>query len=588
MSETKKHYKDINDRYYVGNNGELYYVEPIVKDGEVTGQSETAIANHSPILKEHTSIYDGIERIERLVFTVRRKYQNSEDIIVTPDDILSRTPTLKFGAACRIYLGRAYKARYVEAMQIQCENLPEITVYRHSGYEIIGGKRVFLNGGYSVTAEGLTDKYRVSFEQDLGDFRFLAERHEDRFKTLLELLPACASKHIVLSGLGLTFLTPLNALLREVGLEPRFILYFTGKTGIGKTTMSKMFVNFFGTFKNGGTANTICRDSSNSVEKVFALTDSTLVLLDDLIPSTSAKVKDKMDEIEQSVARQIGDRTGRKRMNADGSLKGAYIPKCNVILTAEQSYSNVGESAIARSISADIEPEDLDVDKVFEVQQRAYHFNECMGDYIQYVIQNWEELQKELEPLFYEYRKKAQTGGHKRLAENVAHLQIGIYTMCKWLRSINQLSQEKSDEMLVESWTVFMKLAERQNYRITEETPVKLFLNAIKELRDRGVIRFVTQGQDSINTETRSVMGYKDDNYYYCYPDAIYSEVRKFYDKQGMTFPLARTAMFKYLAQDKIIETDKDQNTKAKRLENKRPRFLWIKAEVLDKEEDTD
>ena len=160
--------------------------------------------------------------------------------------------------------------------------------------------------------------------------------------------------------------------------------------------------------------------------------------------------------------------------------------------------------------------------------------------------------------------------------------------MCKWLKSINQLSQEKSDEMLVESWTVFMKLAERQNYRITEETPVKLFLNAIRELRDRYVIRFITLGQDSDYTETRSVMGYKDDNYYYCYPDAIYSEVRKFYDKQGMTFPLAKTAMFKYLAQDKIIETDKGQNTKAKRLGDKRPRLLWIKAEVLNKEEDTD
>ena len=123
MSETKKHYKDIDDHYYVSDDGRLYYVEPIIKDGKVTGQSETAIANHSPILKELRKIDDGIERDEELIFYVRRKYHNGEDILVTSKDILSQTPTLKFGAANRIYLGRSNKARYVEAMQTTRQRL---------------------------------------------------------------------------------------------------------------------------------------------------------------------------------------------------------------------------------------------------------------------------------------------------------------------------------------------------------------------------------------------------------------------------------------------------------------------------------
>lgn len=588
MSETKKHYKDLNDHYYVGDDGTLYYVEPIIKDGEVTGQSETAIANHSPILKEQRVVDNGIETCEELIFTVRRNYHNSEDISVTLKDILSQTPTLKFGAACRIFLGRAYKARYSEAMQVQCEDALVSTLYQHTGYAIIEGKRVFLNGNQSITAEGMTDKYKVVFEDDLRHYCFTPERHEDRFKTLLERLPASASKYLVYAGLGLTFLTPLNALLREVGTEPRFILYFTGKTGMRKTSLAKVFLNFFGTFENSGDNPANCRDSVNSIEKKFALTDSTLVLLDDLIPATSPKIKAQMETIEQAVARQIGDRAGRARMNADGSLKATYRPKCNVIMTAEQSYSNVGESAIARSISVDIEPGDINLEALFEVQQRAYHLNECMGDYIQYVIQNWETLQETLKPLFYEYRSKTQNGGHGRLAENVAHLQIGIYIMCEWLKSIDELTCEQVEEMRFQSWAVFMELAEKQNKRMIDEKPVKLFLDAIKELRDRGVIRFVIQGHDSSVNEPRSVMGYKDDNYYYCYPDAIYAEVRKYYSAQDMIFPLGKTAIIRQLATDGIIETDKGQNTKAKRLGNKRTRFLWIRAEVLDKEEDTD
>lgn len=52
MAENHKRYLDIGEQYYVSADGTLYFVEPIIKDKEVIGQSETALANHAPILKE--------------------------------------------------------------------------------------------------------------------------------------------------------------------------------------------------------------------------------------------------------------------------------------------------------------------------------------------------------------------------------------------------------------------------------------------------------------------------------------------------------------------------------------------------------
>jgi len=272
-------------------------------------------------------------------------------------------------------------------------------------------------------------------------------------------------------------------------------------------------------------------------------------------------------------------------MNADGSLKPTYRPNCNLIITAEESFSNVGESAIARSISVELEPGDVNLNALTEVQERAAHLNECMGDYIQYILQNWETLQATLKPLFLEYRNKAQSGGHGRLAECVAHLQIGIYTMCEWLQSVDVLGERQAGEMKSRSWAIFMELAERQNRRIADEKPVKLFLDAIKELRDRKIIRFM-----SIDANTDyagvSTVGFTDDEFYYCYPDSIYSEVRKFYAAQDKSFPLGKGAIFQQLATEGIIETDKGQTTKAKRINGKRSRFLWIRAAALDNEED--
>ena len=185
--------------------------------------------------------------------------------------------------------------------------------------------------------------------------------------------------------------------------------------------------------------------------------------------------------------------------------------------------------------------------------------------------------------MFLELRDKAQTGGHGRLAVAVAHLQIGMSVMCDWLESVNVLTSEQSNALKAQAWEIFLSLSAEQNRRIYDEKPVKLFLNAVKELMDRGDIRFA-----DLSAEYNPVrpVGYEDEYFYYCYPDTIYSEVRKFYAAQDLNFPLGKTALFQQLAVDKLIETDKTQNTKTKRIGDKRPRLLWLRKDALeDKEE---
>jgi len=576
----------IGNNYEYSPDGTLYYVEVIESKNGDTGEVSTPIANHTPLLKEQRIIDNGIETTEELVFTALRDFRKGADTAISLKDVLSQTPNIKFGAACRIFLGRGAKSRYSEAMQIQCENAPLTMLYQHTGYTTIEGERVFLNGGHSVTKDGLTDKYNVMLSGQMENYVFTDKKDSERYKTLLSLLPSVAPTSLVYAGLGLSFLTPLNALLRDCGIEPCFILYFTGKTGARKTTMAKLFLNFFGAFNNGTAPTASFRDTTNAVEKKFALADSTLVLLDDRIPSTTPKIKAQMEAMEQAVARQIGDRSGRARMNADGTLKATYRPKCNLIITAEESFSNVGESAIARSISVDLKPGDINLSALTKVQQNADHLNQCMSDYIQFVIRNWDSITEQAKPLFLEYRDKAQNGGHGRLAECVAHLQIGIYFMCEWLLGENIVDEAQAERLRTAAWNVFIELADKQNRRIVEEKPVKLFLDAVREMRDRGTIRIVDI--DCTNDyNSSSVVGYRDKDFYYFYPDSIYTEVKKFYSAQDRNYPLGKAALFQQLAIDGLIETDKDQTTKAKRIKNgKRPRFLWLKADALDEEKE--
>jgi hypothetical protein len=208
-----------------------------------------------------------------------------------------------------------------------------------------------------------------------------------------------------------------------------------------------------------------------------------------------------------------------------------------------------------------------------------------MGDYIQWILSNWDAISERAKPMFLDFRNKAQSGGHGRLAECVAHLQIGVVFMCEWLINQSVISTTDADTLQRKSWDVFISLAQAQNRRIAEEKPVKLFLDAIKEMHDRKAINIFDLDNPS-QCGNINVIGYKDSNYYYFYPDSIYSEVKKFYNAQDKNYPLGKTALFQQLADDGLIEKDKDQNTKAKRINGKRPRLLWLRVDALEEKEE--
>lgn len=324
--DAQERFTNINESYKYSGSGTLYFTEGKRDKTGAAYEETTAIANHAPILKERRIIDNGIETSEELVYRAFRGGKSGPATGITLKDLYSQTPQMKFGAACRIYPGKGAVTRYRECMQMQCEDFPETTVYQHTGYTMIDGERIFLNGGHSVTRDGLTSRYNVDLPGPLGLYGFTERKDEGRYKTLLSVLPAVAPAPLVYAGLGVAFLSPLNRLLREIGLEPMFVLYFTGKTGSGKSTFARLLLNFFGDYDKSAPPPASFNDTPNALEMKLALTDSTLVLADDRIPSTTPAIRAKMETMEQRIVRMIGERVGRGRLNADSTMKTVYRP----------------------------------------------------------------------------------------------------------------------------------------------------------------------------------------------------------------------------------------------------------------------
>lgn len=599
MGEEKERVKIGNEYEYSPNDGTLYHIENVVdKNGDVHEEA-TPIANHAPLLKVLQIIDDGTELTSVLVFQVLFKGQLSEPITVTLKDILSQTPNLKFPPHCMIFRGRGYKPMYSEAMQMQCVDAPTQKVYTHTGYTVIDGERVFLNGGYSVTKDGLTDRFTVSLQPALQRYGFTPDKDPNRFNTLLELLPKVAPAPVIFACLAMVFISPLNAAFREAKvLEPDFILYLIGRTGSFKTTIGKLHLCFYGDFVSASNAPLNFWCTTNAIETRMNVLDSTLTLLDDRTPSTQPKIKAHEQEVEQTAIRQIGDKASRGRNNADGTGRADKPAKCCLMITGEEAYSGATESDLGRCISVDMKKGDVDKAALTEVQHKAHHLNQCGADYVQWGIVHWEDIVPRIKPMFEEYRAKSQTGGHERIGSSVAYMQMGITFGCEWLLSCNQITAEQAESIKAKTWAIFMELAAGQNKRISEEKPINLFIGAIKEMLEHGEICLVSpeeyaeqlngkeRGRIASMTHDKGAIGCKTADVYAFEPSTIYSKVRDFYMQQDKNFPLSKSTLYNQMKDAGLLFTNKGRTDKAFYLPGgAHPKMLCINPKAFDEKE---
>ena len=575
--------------YRISKDGTLSVVtgyEP--KNGNAYIQT-SIIANHAPLVKRIIRYDNGTDITESIEIAVRRAYKESI-AHMTKDQLFAQNPNKAFDVGNIVYQGRGYNGLYRQFIQEQCGNLPIYTVYQHTGIRIIDGERVFLNGGNSVTKDGLTDRYKVELENQLQNYGFIKDKPVERYSVFKTLLYKLAEKRIMYPVVAYCFMTALTSLYREKGIEPAFVLYIIGKTGCRKTSLAKLILNFFGRFDYSTPSPAGFRDTLNSIEKKMSCADSVPLLIDDRIPTANAYLKQMIEQIEQGILRLIGDKNNRGRSNADGTLRKCYPPKSTAITTAEDAFQNVTESGIARAFSVPLKPDSINLDVLTFLQENTDSLNACMTDFIQWMLNKWDEQQEALYPAFVKLRKAAQGVGHGRLADAVAHLTLALSVMCDWLRSVGQMTEEEAHKVKQEGFEIFIAMATEQNKQVIEDKPTHLFLNALREMRETGNIRFINlTGQATNNialhTGKDDIVGYYDDEYFYLIPDTSDSAIRQFYKKQDRNFPLSPRRIRECLADEGYLIKEGTQFTKLKRIFGQQKRYVWLYKKALDNEE---
>ena len=350
---------------------------------EITNKSGTItkkLCNFLPYIVSEVSVDDGVE-----VKTVLRLGGIHSSGRVLPETDVTGAELGNFnwlierwGADCVLEPERSVKEYVRHAIQQTAENAERIQIYHVTGWKLIDNHWEYLlpnDGKFDVSLKGKLSRYEKAESWSVSDLS------SSFFMT--SFFPF-APDEIILPLLAYTFLTPLNEFLHRANCEPKFVLCMLGKTGTCKSTLSALFLSFFGRF-TGSDLPLSFRDTANSIMyNAFSLKD-VLTCIDDFHPSGRKEVN-KLTETAQLIMRGYGDRIGRGRLKSDSTPMESRPPQGNAIITAEQA-PDIGESGTARYFCLELRDGMIDLNNLSKFQREAESgtLRSCMLAYTEWI-----------------------------------------------------------------------------------------------------------------------------------------------------------------------------------------------------------
>jgi|HigsolmetaGSP11D_1036233.scaffolds.fasta_scaffold00512_9 hypothetical protein len=587
LEEFEKLYPLLGEKLYnigydIDSQGRLC----IIKEGRGGNCYLDPIANFIAWPVKEIQKDNGIEKITKFeIMGVTADGYKLPKAMIPADKFAQMQWTLdNWGIKAVIYPGNSARDKVRYVIQTLGVDAPREQLYGHLGWRQIGDKWVYLHAGGAIGDDSV-----IVDVEDEGLTAYEMPSKVDDVKAAVELslkTIEIAPKTTTIPLLALIYLAPLCEPLRKAGIEPAFILWLSGTTGSMKSTLAALFLSHYGKF-NGKNLPASFKDTANALERKGFFTKDSIMVVDDYHPNASISEANKMRETAERLLRIYGDRTGRGRLNADSTAKKTYIPKGLCLVTGED-HPDGGQSAAARYLGIDLERGDVNKDLLTEIQGKT----ELLGQAMRHFICSLEidTLPEKLKETFIRLRTKAsKEGQHSRIPEVIAWLQIGYKAALDHAYSVGVITEVQRIDMLLESWDVFLKLAERQGKIVEGETPEQKFVIGLRELLDNNTLTTV----EAINGKPllENFVGWYDKDWYYLLPGTAYNAVTKYYQARGTQLPVTEKVLWKHLEQAGYIKTEHDgqqiRRTLRRTFGGERFTVLQLRKSVLDEVEDT-
>lgn len=402
-------------RDYVTRNAKTFWI----KHGK-DGDEYVFLANFAAEIVAETIIDDGAERKRRMEITGRLA-DGPLPVAGIPSGQFAAMNWIgsEWGSAAQIAPGMGLKDRLRYAIQVLSTAIQYQTVYEHTGWREMDGCWLYLSQNAVISSQGLRNGVNVELSGALADYALALPPHPAAAVQASLTMLDCAPPPIAVP----LFLASYRALISEA-LPGDFSLFLAGVTGSRKTEIAAILQGHFGDAWHGKHLPGSWSSTANSLERAAFLAKDAVFVVDDFCPNGTTTDIARFHRDADRLLRAQGNRAGRQRMNADGSLRPAYYPRGLIVATGEDIPR--GQSLRGRLLILEFSAETVNLDTLTLMQQHAGAgtLAAAAGAFCQWLAPRITQLKKALPERRNQLRNEINAQAHSRHPDTLAGLMI--------------------------------------------------------------------------------------------------------------------------------------------------------------------
>lgn len=472
--------------------------------------------------------------------------------------------------------------------------------YSETGWCEVEGARVFRTHLSAIGVDGIRPDVDVQLDHDFARYSLTRIPAKDallelgkRYLRTLDLAQAPILAPVVL--------TPPRAVLNPF-LPVDSVVYLHGPTGSFKTELSVLAMAHFGRAFTSRSIPLSFEGTSNSTQAATWRLKDVVTVVDDMAPEGTPNRVGSIYSKLSTLARSIGNRSGRTRANADMTAKQTFYPRGVVIASGEDLPR--GHSAAARMQTVEVTRADIDAVVLSDCQAMAAEgvYADLMAVFIQYVAGHWDEITAGIDGLYAKAlsQMRSQSFKHRRTADALAPQLVVAQVWFEWLRAIGSVNAAERDALIEWAKEGLLASGGAQDEVQAEANPVEIFLSNIRSAVIRGDAHLADRESNecphqparfSWKTETRkvgdhiepfsvpkgSMIGWVDiaANAVYLDPDSAYAVAQDLGARTGRNIPMTVTTLGKRLLDAKHIVSTEAGRVKQRVYVNRAPQRAW-------------
>jgi hypothetical protein len=562
------------------------------KDGLV----EVPLTNWAARIVEQVVHDDGAER--RLTFAVEGALADGT-LLPRVDVAADRFPWMRWpveawGTRAVVLAGAGTADHVRAALQLLSGDVPRRTVYGHAGWRQIGDAWFYLHGGGAIGPEGPATGLEVALPEPLAGLALPAPPSGERLVVAVRASLALADG-LVTDRIAFPLLAAVyRAALGEAAGHIDFSLQLAGPHGAGKSELAALMQQHFGPSLDARHLPGSWASTANALEALAFAAKDALLVVDDYAPRGASGDRQRLERDADRLLRAQGNRAGRGRMRADGTLRPPRPPRGLILSTGEDVPP--GQSLRGRMLVLEVSPGDMPLARLTPHQRAAADglYADGLAGFVAWLAPRYGELSLRLPGRRADLRDRALAGAaSSRTPGIVADLALGLELFLDFALAASAIAPAERDALARRGWQALQDAAGAHGKHVEAAEATGHFLRLLAGAVASG--RAHVAGPDGGPPENPGAWGWRaqggldlrwepqgrrigwldgpDD--LLLEPEAGYAEAQELARHQGESLPVSSRTLWKRLRERGLLATwdgHRQRNTVRRTLEGTKDR----------------